>query len=158
VDDNELAERLLTCVTRIRRVLDGRLQRHGASVARKRVLGALTQGPARQSTLAAALAVAPRTVTELVDGLQRDGLVERRDDPSDRRAKLVVLTEAGRRVNDLAMATRRDTIAEIFAGLSTSERAALGQALADINDQVTAMIAVTEDEPDATLLPTLGGD
>jgi DNA-binding MarR family transcriptional regulator len=158
VDDNELAEQLLTAVTRIRRALDARLQQHGASVARKRVLGALVDGPARQSTLAVAFSVTPRTVTELVDGLERDGLVKRRDDPSDRRAKLVFLTDPGRRVNELAMAARRDTIAEIFAGLSGSQRDVLGQTLSSINDHVTAITAATDDAPDAALLPTFTGD
>lgn len=102
--------------------------------------------------------VTPRTVTELVDGLERDGLVQRRDDPSDRRAKLVFLTNTGRRVNGLAMAARRDTIAEIFAGLSASQRDVLGQVLTSINDRVTAITAANDEAPDAALPPTFTGD
>ena len=50
-------------------------------------------------------------MSELVDDLQRLGMVERRPDPSDGRAKLICLTEAGWE----AMRTARLVIAEIEA-------------------------------------------
>lgn len=50
-------------------------------------------------------------MSELVDDLQRLGIVERRPDPSDGRAKLICLTDAGRD----AMQTARRQIAEIEA-------------------------------------------
>ena len=49
METTDLADELVECVTRIRRVLDSRLQVHGVSVARTRVLGALVDGPARQA-------------------------------------------------------------------------------------------------------------
>ena len=39
-------------------------------------------------------------MTNRIDRLERAGLVERRPDPSDRRGKLIALTEAGKRVID----------------------------------------------------------
>jgi DNA-binding MarR family transcriptional regulator len=51
-------------------------------------------------------------MSELVDDLQRIGIVERRPDPRDRRAKLICLTDAGWE----AMRTARSVIAEIEAG------------------------------------------
>jgi DNA-binding MarR family transcriptional regulator len=50
-------------------------------------------------------------MSELVDDLQRLGIVERRPDPRDRRAKLICLTDAGRQ----AMRTARRAIADIEA-------------------------------------------
>ncbi len=50
-------------------------------------------------------------MSELVDDLERLGIVERRPDPSDRRAKLICLTDAGWE----AMRTARRIIAEIEA-------------------------------------------
>jgi DNA-binding MarR family transcriptional regulator len=50
-------------------------------------------------------------MSELVDDLQRIGIVERRPDPSDRRAKLICLTDAGWD----AMHTGRRAIAQIEA-------------------------------------------
>jgi len=39
--------------------------------------------------------VTPRTMTDIVDVLERDGLVKRAADPVDRRSVLAVITEAG---------------------------------------------------------------
>jgi DNA-binding MarR family transcriptional regulator len=50
-------------------------------------------------------------MSELVDDLQRLGIVERRPDPTDGRAKLICLTDAGWE----AMHIARDIIAEIEA-------------------------------------------
>jgi len=50
-------------------------------------------------------------MSELVDDLERLGIVERRPDPSDGRAKLICLTDAGWQ----AMSTGRQAIAEIEA-------------------------------------------
>jgi DNA-binding MarR family transcriptional regulator len=60
-------------------------------------------------------------MSELVDDLQRLGIVERRPDPTNRRAKLICLTDAGWQ----AMRTARDIIAEIetdYAQLVGAER------------------------------------
>ena len=46
----------------------------------------------RLSDLAEALHIAPRSATEVADGLQQRGLVERTPDPGDRRAVLLRLT------------------------------------------------------------------
>src|SRR4051794_24617061 len=54
-------------------------------------------GPITQQTLARALRVSPRNITGLVDALEADGLATRGPHPTDRRALLVSLTEAGQR-------------------------------------------------------------
>lgn len=139
MEDTDLAERMLGCFTLIRRVLDDRLRPHGVSVARKRVLGVLEHGAVRQNVLATVLDLAPRTITELVDGLERDGFVSRTTDPGDRRARLVDLTPTGRQVNDLALRTRQAVVAEMFADLSNAQRTALAEAMSVLNTRLTTM-------------------
>jgi DNA-binding MarR family transcriptional regulator len=63
----------------------------------------------RLSELAAAARMTLPAMSELVDDLQRLGIVERRPDPRDRRAKLICLTDAGWK----AMRTAQRLIAEI---------------------------------------------
>ena len=53
--------------------------------------------PASMRALAACLHSDPSNITGLVDRLEAKGMVERRADPSDRRVKALVLTDAGRR-------------------------------------------------------------
>src|ERR1043165_4468386 len=51
-----------------------------------------------QAALAAYLSIDRTVMTYLIDALEADGLVERRPDPADRRARRVVATERGRTV------------------------------------------------------------
>jgi DNA-binding MarR family transcriptional regulator len=63
----------------------------------------------RLTELAAQARMTLPAMSELVDDLQRIGIVERRPDPSDGRAKLICLTDTGWQ----AMRTARRVIAEI---------------------------------------------
>jgi DNA-binding MarR family transcriptional regulator len=65
----------------------------------------------RLTELAAQARMTLPAMSELVDDLQRLGIVERRPDPSDGRAKLICLTDTGWQ----AMGTARRVIAEIEA-------------------------------------------
>jgi DNA-binding MarR family transcriptional regulator len=88
-----------------------------------RALGVLTRhGAMRLNELSDRLHIAARSTTEVVDGLQDRGLVERRPDPQDRRATLVALTDEGTRVGQ-AIRSSRDAEAEAyFSVLSEAER------------------------------------
>lgn len=73
-------------------------ERHGLSQGRLQILVRLRRAPNHQlplGELADVLDVSPRNVTGLVDHLERDGLVERVPDPTDRRSVMARLTEAG---------------------------------------------------------------
>ena len=105
----------------------------GVSLARAKVLMRLdAHGPMKQAALAALLGFAPRSVTETVDGLERDGLVVRTDDPADRRARIVELTDAGRQAVEVARTVRTTTMDDIFGVLTQAERAQLVSLLATI--------------------------
>lgn len=90
-------------------------------------------GPRRLTDLAAVEGVAQPSMTSLVTGLERAGLVERRTDPTDRRVVLVALTEAG----EQRLRTSREAGAEWFGDLvdrlSEADRTALANALPALN-------------------------
>jgi DNA-binding MarR family transcriptional regulator len=95
----------------------------GITYARLRLLSALRLGgPRRMLDLGDELGVTARNVTGLVDGLQRDGLVERLPHPNDRRATLVRVTPAGERVAVELLAARRAALAELFAELPEADQ------------------------------------
>lgn len=67
-------------------------------------------------------------VTSLVDGLEGRGFVERRAHPSDRRAKLLVLTDLGERTRDRLLDRMHEPPA-CFSALTGEEIATLGRLL-----------------------------
>ena len=80
--------------------LDAELEaNHGISLAEYEVLVHLSEASGqamRMAELAVRQVVSPSGLTRRLDGLVRDGLVERRPCPSDRRGTLAVLTDTGR--------------------------------------------------------------
>ena len=92
------------------------------------------QRDTRVSDLADALRIAPRSATEVADGLQERGLVERSPDPGDRRAVLLRPTEDGRRVHREIGAARAADSAELYARLSEADRTSLARILRTLTD------------------------
>ena len=88
----------------------------------------------RLSDLAEALHIAPRSATEVADGLQERGLIERTPDPGDRRAVLLRPTEEGRRIRGEIGAARAADSAELFGRLSPADRAELVRVLRTLVD------------------------
>ncbi|MDX6313411.1 MAG: hypothetical protein QOF84_5498 [Streptomyces sp.] len=126
--------RFLMLAHRVRRVVDEQMAAAGLSLARTKLLRVLDeQGPTRLSSLADQLGFAARSVTETVDGLERDGLVERNPDPTDRRAKLVVLTRDGVAVLATANTSGQHVLQNIFGALSDEQLKALDGLLGTID-------------------------
>ncbi|MBX3526530.1 MAG: MarR family transcriptional regulator [Rhodoblastus sp.] len=90
----------------------------------------------RMGELSKRLMVTTGNITGLVDELVAEGLVERLPDPTNRRASLAAMTTQGRKAFSAAAKANESWIAEMFAGLSASEKAAifamLGRQKADI--------------------------
>jgi DNA-binding MarR family transcriptional regulator len=73
------------------------------------------EGPKRQLELAGQLGVDRTVMTYLLDDLEKAGLVERRPDPSDRRARLIAPTQKG-----------RETLCDLERSLQAAEEEVLG--------------------------------
>src|SRR6478609_174629 len=93
-------------------VIDDEVTRVGHR--RLRILQLIPHDGVRQKELAERALVTKQAIAELVDALETDGFVERRPDPSDGRAWLVVRTAAGDRANETADRAMR-TVEEILA-------------------------------------------
>lgn len=120
---------------RMHRLLDRRMAEQGASLARTKFLIYLDkEGPARATDIADLLRLAPRTVTEALDGLERDGLVRRDPDPDDRRAKRVSLTPEGRKAIAATEPLRVCLTERIFGTLDAEDRGHLVRILARLSD------------------------
>jgi len=94
----------------------------GLSRARLSALSVVVfRGPLTLGELAAAEGVRSATMTGIVNGLERDGLVRRRPHGSDRRAVQVEATASGRRLLERARAQRIALVASKLGDLSQAE-------------------------------------
>ncbi len=85
--------------------------------------------PRRLTELARTEQVSQPGITQLITRLERDGLVERRPDPSDGRAVLVHITEEGRRIGRSRHEDRARHLAPLLDRLTPEQRDALSAAL-----------------------------
>src|SRR5437879_9936917 len=101
-------------------------EKHGLTQGRLGVLFRLYRcGDTPLGDLAANMESTPRNITGLVDHLERDGLVERVPDPSDRRSIRARLTEAGRARIQAAWKEGVDHQFERVEGFSKEDQAQL---------------------------------
>jgi DNA-binding MarR family transcriptional regulator len=123
----EVVEALVGVVHLLQRFADARIARCGLPIkltgARLRALHAVEQaGCLRMGDLAAELRVTPRTVTDLVAGLEQAGLLARRPDPADGRATLLELGPAACDRSEQVRGLREEVAEEMLAPLSGEER------------------------------------
>jgi DNA-binding MarR family transcriptional regulator len=112
--------------------------RGAISLERARILWQLVESPRRSGDLAQRCALTPASVSELVDLLERDGLVRRSEDRTDRRVVVVEITARGRREIERVGELMTAPVAKIIAGLSAEKRSRLGAALADLQEAFAA--------------------
>lgn len=94
-----------------------------------------TEG-ASVSAIALRATVRKQTMAQAVDQLERAGYVERRPDPHDRRARLVVLTERGESVRDTAVAATRRVERRWAELVGTDDLEALRELLVRLLDRL----------------------
>jgi DNA-binding MarR family transcriptional regulator len=123
----------------VHRIVDQAMSAAGLSLARCKVLMKLREGGSmNQARLAGLLNFAPRSVTDIVDALERDGLVSRAEDEHDRRARVVSLTPAGSEAYEAAQVVRLKAMEEIFGSLTAAQRSALVALLTTIRTNLKA--------------------
>jgi MarR family transcriptional regulator, transcriptional regulator for hemolysin len=102
----------------------------------------------KQCELADTLDLQPITLTRLVDRLCDGGLIERRPDPDDRRAKRLYLTPAARPVLDGLTRLGQDIMATVLAGI---EPGAVEQLLAHLLTLKTNLRGAIANRADETV-------
>jgi MarR family 2-MHQ and catechol resistance regulon transcriptional repressor len=83
----------------------------------------LHKGPTPVNEIGRKVQLTSGSITTAIDRLERKGMVERRNDPEDRRARVVHLTPAGRKLITCAFADHERAIERAAAGLTAAERA-----------------------------------
>ena len=142
--DQRLLTGVMTLIAtshRLQRVFNTRLSSQKGAVKlsgpRLRLLMAVEEvGRLRMGDLAEDLGVTARTVTTLVDALEREGLLSRLPDPTDRRATLLELTEKARTQFEQVRRLQMDLGVELVAPLDPQQRRLLLDLLSQLNQEV----------------------
>ncbi len=133
---------LLQDVARLmRREFNRRVQDLELTQAQWRALSLMCRDPGmRQCELADILEMQPISVARLLDRLEASGWVERKADPSDRRASKLYLTERAEPIMAKLRKNGAETRAYALAGVSDKDR----QMLSDILTRMRANLAADE--------------
>ncbi len=83
--------------------------------------------------------VSAAAASQLADKLVNSGFLERAEDPSDRRAKLLRLSENGAKLVNEGVQQRYRWMDELASQLNTEERAKVAEALAILTDAAQKM-------------------
>jgi len=141
---SEVVETLLRLTHTLRRRHAARSGDRELSAPRMRLLAAMSDlRRVRMGELASRLGLTARTITTLVDALEREGLLARLPDPSDRRATLLELTDTGRGYLDRVHAVQRELAEQFMAPLSAADR----QQLYDLLRRLQAASGPADGEP-----------
>ncbi|GAA2006940.1 MarR family transcriptional regulator [Nakamurella flavida] len=137
--DSELTWLLHRAAQRMHTAVGAQAARHGLTLRDHIVLSALDKTSGlTQIELGQALGVDKTTLVAELDRLEKAGLVERKADPRDRRARIPALTDAGDRVR-----------ARIAVDATAAETAAVASVdpalLRPLRDALYAIIAATDD-------------
>lgn len=107
------------------------------NVARLRVIAALVaNGPQGITELSIFSVSEQSTTSRLVDQMEVEGLVTRRIDRHDQRARIVALTDAGRRAFDKGFPIMQAEEARMLDGFTSAEQALLRELLGRMLDNV----------------------
>ena len=113
---------------------------HGFTLPQWRALAEIhRRGAIAQVSLAAALDVDQMTVSGIVTRLEKRGLIERRPDPNDSRAKLATLTPAGSTLIANASDVGRTLFESALDGLAQADREAVAAGLRQMRDNLDRM-------------------
>lgn len=112
-------------------------RQHGLSMSH---VGALFQlshrGTSSVSNIGDRLGVTTAAASQMLERLVRHGLIARSEDPTDRRAKQVVLTEQGGRFVDEAMKARQRWFQSVAEEMSAKERRTVVTGLRILLDKI----------------------
>ncbi|TXH36620.1 MAG: MarR family transcriptional regulator [Rhodospirillaceae bacterium] len=138
----EFAPRLNRLAQGVRRAIDDELRALGLTDATWRPLfhlGRLGDG-LRQKDLAEALMIEGPSLVPLLDNLEANGLVERTEDPNDRRCKIIRMTTEGQKIYRQTAEISGKVLGRLMRGISDDELALCH----DVFDRFEAALAAAK--------------
>jgi DNA-binding MarR family transcriptional regulator len=135
----EIGYRLADNSRQLRRLFDERMRGLGLTGPQARLLLALDRYPnENQVSYAERLEIEPITLTRIVDRLEDAAWIERHSDPTDRRARILHLTDKSRNVIARLHASIERLTEEMLEEFAPAERALFAQLLERIATNLAA--------------------
>ena len=139
-ETEDLADQLHSAAIHLLRQLRKEDDASGLSAPRLSALSVVVfGGPLTLGELARAEQVKPPTMTRLVSGLEKEGLVKRKDDPSDGRLTHIEATAKGRKILAAGRARRVEKLASAVGRMDRAELAELRRGVQLVRDVVARM-------------------
>jgi DNA-binding MarR family transcriptional regulator len=141
VEDVKLCLLLMRTSGCIYRKIGSNLANWGVSPGRMWILMALFKNPEglAPSVFADHMGVTRGTITGLLDGLERDGLIERSENPADRRMYNIRLTPNGHQTIKEILPSHFRCITKILETLTPDEKETMTQLIEKIRTRVVNM-------------------
>ena len=144
----ELVFQLVETSRLLRTYVEQRARQHGTTRAQWGVMSRLRrQEGLNQAALAEQMDLQPISLARLLDRLQRQNLIERREDPAGRRAFRLFLTREGRALVDDLDAGRTDIAHEVLGEVDETSILSALETLSAIREQTRTR---TEDKAPAS--------
>jgi len=127
----------------IERIVRSRLRgRFGTTLPRFDLMAQLERHPEglKMNELSRLLMVTGGNVTAIVDQLEKEGLVERLDEPADRRAFRIRLTRAGEKTFAEMASEHEEWVVELFSGVSRKDQDELLKLLAKVKSHAVEVV------------------
>ena len=123
----------------LRKTFDERVRSLGLTAVQARLLLSLVKFPDRNQVFyAERIEVEPITLTRIVDRMEEAGWVERVADPTDRRARLLHLTDKSREIVEPLRVIVNALVDDLAEGLTSQEQDLLAQLLGKISANLAA--------------------
>ncbi len=103
------------------------------------------------SSVGSAVGVTNAAASQMVERLVQQGLLERNEDPDDRRVKVLTLTDKGRQVIEAFLDSRRRWMEQLTSVLSPADQRAIIHAMGMLTDAAQNL----EKEPSKSSQPAL---
>jgi MarR family transcriptional regulator for hemolysin len=128
----------------MRQLFDERVESHGVTRAKWNLIATVASRPgATQRSIASALEISDVTAGRLIDRVCADGLLERRENPTDRRAYCVYLTDAAQPTLELLSGAALEYERDLFANFSEAEMDQLDALLEKMASNITSLRSET---------------
>ena len=132
------------------RLFEQRVPQLGITFTQCKVLVLLSRNEGTtQAKLAEVSETEPMTLVRVLDRMERDGWIERRADPADRRAYRLYLKPASTPVLEEVLRIGEKIRAEALAGLSAEQREQLMEMLERVRDNLVALVPAGDAAPAA---------